>query len=439
MTSPDVGGIVEPTLCGGPSALASTPARQPGSSETVEMSWTFERVFYGHKGGLNLDAIHRYLYRAYYPIPETLFTGYYRAVYRVGDHDRLYERIERPFPDALEAQRPSGKFALHFSGGFDSAILAKLYDRPDADYIHFTGPESPKARALASTLKGTLHEIQITPELFIREADELCPRLTEPYAFEDTVYAYIASKKAKELGHTLVLTGDGGDWVFGGYLVGPDSQLAADVWKTLEPHRILGVETSAPLAHLVLELWSNTSVPEKDRRTDKRFARRYCQELGMPEEIVTQRKTPLVGDPGRPAERDGDSTRPGGRGPIGLPVDQGFRLRHTAPRPVVVSPVQSGQVAQGQLSGAAGRRRGRNVRTTGRSDQRGREETGARRASEEICLPVLSPLSDSDGPSRGRPDASTLSVGGQASWLWSSVAVSGGPARGQGSRQAVPV
>lgn len=259
------------------------------------MNWTFERVFYGHKDGLSVKAIHDYLYRAYYTLPQTLFDGYYRGVYRVGDHDKLYAQISKPFPDALEVQRPSGKFALHFSGGFDSAILAKLYDRRDADYIHFTGPESPKARTLAATLKGTLHEIQITPELFIREADELCPRLAEPYAFEDIVYAYIASKKARELGHTLVLTGDGGDWVFGGYLVGPDSQLAADVWKTLEPHRILGLETSAPLAHRVLELWSKASLPERDRSSEKRFARRYCEELGMPEEIVAQRKTPWSG------------------------------------------------------------------------------------------------------------------------------------------------
>lgn len=259
------------------------------------MSWTFERVFYGRKNGLNLKSLYDYLNHAFYPIPQTLLNGYYRAVHRVGDHDSLYGRIAKPFPDALEAQRPSERFALHLSGGFDSAILAKLYDREDADYIHFTGPESPKARALAATLKGTLHEIRITPELFIREADELCPRLAEPYAFEDIVYAYIASKKAKALGHTLVMTGDGGDWIFGGYQVGPNSQLAADVWKTLEPHRILGLQTSAPLAHLVLELWSKTSLHPKERAFDKLFARRYCKELGMPEEVVAQRKTPWSG------------------------------------------------------------------------------------------------------------------------------------------------
>lgn len=103
------------------------------------------------------------------------------------------------------------KSALHLSGGSDSAILAKLYDRPDADYIHLTGPESGKARSLVATLEGTLHEIQITAERFIEAADAVVGHFTEPYAYEDVVFAYIASEKAKAVGHTLVLAGDGGD------------------------------------------------------------------------------------------------------------------------------------------------------------------------------------------------------------------------------------
>ena len=144
------------------------------------MTWTFERVFYGSKDGLNLRSMRDFLMRGYYLIPHTLFNGYYRAVNRVGDYESIYTRVKKPFPDLLLAQRPEGRFALHLSGGFDSSILAKLYDRQDVDYIHFTGPESVKARALAATLKGTLHEIQIRPELYIEAADEFVSRLPEP-------------------------------------------------------------------------------------------------------------------------------------------------------------------------------------------------------------------------------------------------------------------
>jgi hypothetical protein len=264
------------------------------------MDWSFERVFYGNKEGLNLRSMWDFLMRGFYPIPNTLFHGYYRAVYRVGDHDSLYSRIDRPFPDALLVQRPEGKIAMHFSGGFDSSIVAKLYDREDVDYIHFTGPESYKARALAATLKGTLHEIQITPELFLREADELMPRMAEPYTFEDVVYCYIASKKARELGHMIIVTGDGGDWVLGGYNVGAGSAdaPAADIWKTLEPNRLLGLKTLQPLGHQVLDQWSQTTLAPQDRTPAKQFARRYCRELGMPEEIVNQQKVPWAGSHG---------------------------------------------------------------------------------------------------------------------------------------------
>lgn len=262
------------------------------------MSWTFERVFYGRKDGLDLKSMWDFLRRGYYFIPRTLFRGYYRAVNRVGDHDRLYGQINNPFPGVLEAQRPSGRFALHLSGGFDSAILAKLYDREDVDYIHLTGPESGKVRALAPMLKGTVHELQITPELYIKEADELTPRLPEPYAFEDIVYAYIASKKAKELGHSLIVAGDGGDGIFGGAYVGPYSRKAIIIWKTIDPNRILGLQTLQPYMHTALYAWARATLSPKEIRRDKLFAQRYCRQLGMPEEVVLQKKAYWAGSLG---------------------------------------------------------------------------------------------------------------------------------------------
>lgn len=254
------------------------------------MNWTFERVFYGDRNGLDLKSMWDFLMRGYYFIPRTLFQGYYRAVIRVGDYDEVYRRIRKPFPDAIEAQRPDGKFALHLSGGFDSSILAKLYDRPDADYIHLTGPESGKARALAATLKGTLHEIQITPERYIHEAEEMIARLPEPYPFEDIVYAYIASKKARELGHSLIVAGDGGDGIFGGAYVGPYSRKAVIAWKTIDPNRLLGLETLQPFMHSALYAWSKTALDPKLTDRDKRFAQEYCRQLGMPEEVAGQKK-----------------------------------------------------------------------------------------------------------------------------------------------------
>ncbi len=254
------------------------------------MGWTLERVYYGIRNGLDLESMRDFLMRGYYFLPRTLFRDYYRSVVYVGQYNEVYPHLEKPFPDAIEAQRPEGKFALHLSGGFDSSILAKLYDRPDADYIHLTGPESGKARALAATLKGTLHEIQITPEQYIQEAEEMIHRLPEPYPFEDVVYAYIASKKAKELGHSLVVAGDGGDGIFGGACVGPYSRKAIIAWKTIDPNRLLHLETRQPFMHTALYAWSKVMLDPKQVGRDKRFAQQYCRELGMPREIVEQKK-----------------------------------------------------------------------------------------------------------------------------------------------------
>ncbi len=262
------------------------------------MKWTFEKTFFGTKGSLNLRQIRTYLSQGYCFIPHTLFEGYYKAVYRVGDHDRLYSRVTQPFPDEVLAHKPEEKFALHLSGGYDSAILAKLYDRPDADYIHSTGPESDKARALAATLTGTLHEIHVTAEHFIEAADAIVGHFIEPYAYEDVVFAYIASQKAKELGHTLIVAGDGGDGVFGGYSSGPYSRKGLMAWKTLEPSRLLGLETLQPYLHSGLYAWSKASLDPKNVARDKRFARDFCRELGMPQIVAEQKKVPWAGSVG---------------------------------------------------------------------------------------------------------------------------------------------
>lgn len=262
------------------------------------MSWTLERMFYGNKNGLDLKSMWDFLMRGYYFIPRTLFKDYYRAVVYTGDTNEVYRRVEKPFPDAIKAQRPSDKFALHLSGGFDSSILAKLYDRDDADYIHLTGPESGKARALAATLTGTLREIQIAPEDFIQAAEEMIHRLPEPYPFEDVVYAYIASKKAKELGHSLIVAGDGGDGIFGGACVGPYSRKAIVAWKTIDPTRLLGLQVHQPFMHTALYAWSKAMLDPKLTGWSKRFAQDYCRQLGMPDEVTGQKKTYWAGSLG---------------------------------------------------------------------------------------------------------------------------------------------
>ena len=254
------------------------------------MFWTFERRFYGEPNGLDMRSIWQFLMHGYYFIPRTLQQDRYRAVVRTGDVDAIYDLIDKPFPDVLVAQSPQVRFALHLSGGFDSAILAKLYDSPDADYIHFRGPESEKARALAATLRGRFHELDLSPEAFIDAADELVPQMPEPYVYEDVVYAFVASRKAKELGHDLVVTGDGGDGILGGAETGPFSRKAFVIWKTLDPNGVLGLRTLQPYCHPAIYGWAKACLAPDQRDRRKRFAARFCRELGMPAIVSEQKK-----------------------------------------------------------------------------------------------------------------------------------------------------
>lgn len=148
---------------------------------------------------------------------------------------------------------------------------------------------------MAATLRGRLHEIELTPAAFIEAADELVPQMPEPYPHEDVVYAFMASRKAKELGHDLVVAGDGGDGVLGGADTGPFSRKAFVIWKTLDPNRVLGLRTLQPYCHPAVFNWARFCLAPAERDRRKRFAARFCRELGMPAIVSEQAKAYWAG------------------------------------------------------------------------------------------------------------------------------------------------
>ncbi len=86
---------------------------------------------------------------------------------------------------------------------------------------------------------------------------------------------------------------------FWGYTIGSGSGELADViWKTMEPHHLLGLETFQPLMHTVLGTWSKGTLAPHEKTPEKLFLRAYFRELGMPEEVVNQAKVPWAGSIG---------------------------------------------------------------------------------------------------------------------------------------------
>lgn len=103
------------------------------------------------------------------------------------------------------------------SGGIDSSTVAHFAP----DLPRFTGfyqgepyDERPWARLVA----GPNHvEIEITPQDFIDYFDDMLNVIEPPYAGPGTFGQYMVSKRVSEYPIKTVLSGEGGDELFGGY------------------------------------------------------------------------------------------------------------------------------------------------------------------------------------------------------------------------------
>ena len=199
---------------------------------------------------LNLSALEEYLALGYVPAPlsliegiEKLLPGHYLVVEQGGIENREYwdvpfgepeehseaEWIEQIRAKLLETVKmqlisdvPLGAF---LSGGLDSstivAAMAKMTGRPVKTYsIGYQGEHSyynelPYAKAVAQAFHTEHHEIVVHPEV-----SELLPKLIwhldEPVADSACLTTYLVSKLARQ-SVTVILSGVGGDELFGGY------------------------------------------------------------------------------------------------------------------------------------------------------------------------------------------------------------------------------
>jgi asparagine synthase (glutamine-hydrolysing) len=178
-----------------------------------------------------------------------------------GSEDDALEMLESTLADAVQSHLvsdvPLGAF---LSGGIDStivvALMARQMGRPVRTFsIGFDEPaydERPYARRIAQHLGTDHQELVVRPDA-LSILDRLIWHFDEPFADASAIPTWYVSQLAAQ--HvTVVLSGDGGDELFGGYdrylphpnverfdrhAAGVGRALAAATWRRL-PHGVRG-------------------------------------------------------------------------------------------------------------------------------------------------------------------------------------------------------
>lgn len=143
-----------------------------------------------------------------------------------GDEAALLERLDAVLEDSVRVhQRSDVPYGLFLSGGVDSATIATLMSRLNArPVVGFTcGFDAPGARderaqaeRVARSLNLDWRETTFTEEDFWALAPQVAWALDDPTADYATLPTFkLAQAARKDL--TVVLTGEGGDELFGGY------------------------------------------------------------------------------------------------------------------------------------------------------------------------------------------------------------------------------
>jgi len=145
---------------------------------------------------------------------------------RFRDEDEALAQLDRVLEDSVRVhQRSDVPYGLFLSGGVDSsviaALMARLNERPVVAYtcgFEAEGAKDERARAerVARALNLDWRETVFTEEDFWRILPRAAWALDEPTTDYATLPTYKLAEAAKGT-LTVVLTGEGGDELFGGY------------------------------------------------------------------------------------------------------------------------------------------------------------------------------------------------------------------------------
>ncbi len=133
-------------------------------------------------------------------------------------------KIDTMLHDAVRTRVESSDLEVgsFLSGGIDSGIVTAIAKQYNASLKTFTVSfeggynEAPLAKLVAERYKTDHHEININFNNLLNDVETIIGNYGEPFFDSSAIPSYYVSKAARE--HlTVILNGDGGDEVFGGY------------------------------------------------------------------------------------------------------------------------------------------------------------------------------------------------------------------------------
>ncbi len=155
---------------------------------------------------------------------------YWEVQYRLDwDHTEKYftDRLDAVLRQSVDMHlRSDVEVASYASGGLDSSLIAVLAraERQNGRFQLFHGrfgnpgfDESRYAHALAAEQNMKLHVADIVEQDFVDHIGQVIYHLDEPVAGPGSFPQYLVSRLVRENGVKVVLGGQGGDEVFGGY------------------------------------------------------------------------------------------------------------------------------------------------------------------------------------------------------------------------------
>lgn len=135
--------------------------------------------------------------------------------------DQLRSQLSKSIDWTLRSDVPTGVF---LSGGVDSSVVAALSAKSGQPVKTFSigfreglFDESPYSRLVAQSLNTEHHEFILTQADAVKAIPEIAKYLDEPFGDASAIPTYYVSKLARQF-VKVVLTGEGGDELFAGYL-----------------------------------------------------------------------------------------------------------------------------------------------------------------------------------------------------------------------------